>query len=157
MWAAKSLKNNAIKTCGGWRNSYTINFGTRRRWVASFTRRPLHHRWKNPRCTMYKRLSGPQKRSRCYEEKKNMLPQIRPIHTGRFIRRKPRNKNYKWRSNVHVKTKSGYNVYSKKLTRCMTTRFVPFASVCNPSCHADMELRVGLCLRVEGNQFQHLL
>jgi hypothetical protein len=55
-----------------WRyNSTILHFGTRWRWVVTFTPRPLYPRRKNPRYPLDMSLGGPQRRSgRRGEEKK---------------------------------------------------------------------------------------
>jgi hypothetical protein len=64
-----------MKTCGEWRYGSTIlDFGSRRRWMVSFTPRPLFPRRKNPRYPLDTRLGGPQSRSgRCGVEKNPLL------------------------------------------------------------------------------------
>jgi len=48
---------------GEWKIAPRIpNLGTRWRWVASFTSRPLHLRGKSPRNPLDTRLGGPQSR-----------------------------------------------------------------------------------------------
>jgi len=49
-------------------------FGTRWRWVVSFTPRPLYHRGKSPWYPLHRRLGGPQSRSGRGGEEKNSQP-----------------------------------------------------------------------------------
>jgi hypothetical protein len=59
---------------GEWRYSSTfLDFGTRWRCVVSFTPRSLYPRGNCPRCTLDRRLGGPQRRSGCYREEKNVV------------------------------------------------------------------------------------
>jgi hypothetical protein len=59
---------------GEWKYNSTIhNLGTGWRWVVSLTLRPLYHRGNRLRCPLYRRLFGPQSRSRRYGEETNLL------------------------------------------------------------------------------------
>jgi hypothetical protein len=51
-----------------------FDLGTRRRWVISFTPRPLYLQGKSPRYALDKRMGGPQSRSGRGGEEKNSQP-----------------------------------------------------------------------------------
>jgi hypothetical protein len=69
------LKHCVMKTYGEWRYSSTIlDLGTRWRWMVSITPRQLYLQRNNPRYPLYRRLRGPQNRSKCNGEQKNILP-----------------------------------------------------------------------------------
>jgi hypothetical protein len=60
---------------GEWRYSSIIpGLGTRWRWTISFTPQPLYPRGKSRRYPLDRGLGGPQSRSECYGEKKNVAP-----------------------------------------------------------------------------------
>jgi hypothetical protein len=69
-------KHHAMKTYGG--NGGVapriLDFGTRWRWVVSFTPRPVHLQGKSPWYPLDRRLSGPQSRSGRGGEEKNSQP-----------------------------------------------------------------------------------
>jgi hypothetical protein len=52
----------------------SLDFGTRWRWVVSFTPRPLYPQGKSPWYPLDRRLGGPQSRSGCGDEEKNSQP-----------------------------------------------------------------------------------
>jgi hypothetical protein len=55
-------------------SSTILDLDTRRKWVVSFTHRPLYSRRKSPRYPLTRRLSGAQNRSGCCGENKNLDP-----------------------------------------------------------------------------------
>jgi hypothetical protein len=58
-----------------WRYSSTIrDLNTRWRWLVSFTPWPLYPRGKSSRYRLDRRLGGPQSRSECCGEEKNLVP-----------------------------------------------------------------------------------
>jgi hypothetical protein len=68
-------EHHAMKTyCGsGGIGPLILDIGTRR-WVVSFTPRPLYSKGKNPRYPLDRRLGGPQSRSGCGGVVKNFQP-----------------------------------------------------------------------------------
>jgi hypothetical protein len=66
-------------------SSSILDFGTRWRWVVSFTPRPLYSREKSPRYILGRRLGEPQSSSGCYGEEKNLVPR-RKSNAGRPAR-----------------------------------------------------------------------
>jgi hypothetical protein len=71
-------KQNAMKMY--WRSGgiapRLLDLGTRRRWVASFTSRPICPQEKSPWYTLYRRLGGLQSRSERGGEEKNFQPPL---------------------------------------------------------------------------------
>jgi hypothetical protein len=65
-----------------------LDLGTRWRWVASLTSRPLYPQGKSPWYPLDKRLGGPQSRSGCDGEEKNSQPPpgIEPYNPDRPTR-----------------------------------------------------------------------
>jgi hypothetical protein len=68
-------KYRAMKNCGsGGIARRILNFGTRWRWVVSFTPRPLYPQRKSPPYPLDRRLGGPQSRSGRGDEKNSQPP-----------------------------------------------------------------------------------
>jgi hypothetical protein len=64
-----------MKMYGKWRyNSTILDFGTKWRWVVSFTPLPLYSRGESPWYSLDRKPGGPQSRSECRSVEKNLSP-----------------------------------------------------------------------------------
>jgi hypothetical protein len=71
--ALNELSSVPWRRMGTWRYSSTIlELGTRWRWVVTFTPRPPYPRGKGPRCSLQRRLDGPENRSWCCLTEKSL-------------------------------------------------------------------------------------
>jgi len=69
-------KHHAMKTYwgSGGIDSHILNFGTRWKWVVSFTLRPLYSRWRNQRYPLDRRPGWPQSLPERGGKEKKSLP-----------------------------------------------------------------------------------